>query len=45
MKNCKQSYCEVVVDELGPAKQVSEPVESSQLAAQQLFPLVVGDGV
>lgn len=39
------TYCEVVVDELRPAKQVSQPIKGSQLAAQQLLALVVGDGV
>ena len=39
------THCEVVVDELGPVEQVSEPVEGGQLAAQKLLALVVGDGV
>lgn len=39
------SYCEVVIDELRPAEQVSEPIKSSQLAPQKLLPLVIGNGV
>ena len=39
------SYCEVVVDELGPAEQVSEPIKGGQLAAKKLLALVVGNRV
>lgn len=41
----EESYCEVVIDELRPSEQVSEPVESSQFAAEKLLALVVGNGV
>lgn len=39
------SYCEVVIDELRPSKQVSEPIKSSQFATEKLLALVVGNGI
>lgn len=39
------THSQVVIDELRPAKQVSQPIESSQFTAQQLLSLLIGNGV